>query len=168
MKFACMFPWNPSGSISRRGTSPAEREHRQGPYNCIISGLCPARAPATTATRASASQMSLTILQDDADFDWRWYAARGHLLSLPRDARLMWLGAGAVGASDASRPSSFQTPAHSFLFFYFFCGPHGMYEIAGSSKGRDRAGLLGTLPVSRQTTNCRMWITLGQSFPLRF
>jgi hypothetical protein len=50
-----------------------------------------------------------SILQDDADFDWRWYAARSHLLSLPRDARLMWLGAGAVGASDVSRSDSFQT-----------------------------------------------------------
>jgi hypothetical protein len=34
---------------------------------------------------------------------------KSHLLSLPRDARLMWLGAGAVGASDASRSDSFQT-----------------------------------------------------------
>ena len=41
--------------------------------------------------------------------DGNEYPTRSHLLSLPRDARLMWLGAGAVGASDASRSDSFQT-----------------------------------------------------------
>src|SRR5262250_653190 len=93
------------------------------------------------------SRTSLKILQDAADFDCRWYAARCHLLSLPRDARLMWLGAGAVGASDVSRP-------HEKLALPAPDGPHNQIESRVSHRSGFATMMIAT---SREVAQPPIW-----------
>jgi hypothetical protein len=132
-------------NVSRHGARVVTKRH-WSPNDSVLVKLpqesLPARARITYCQPSKGDEFAMGLQFSLVIYDW----APRRLLCL--SLRLVDVVKGAVGASYVSRFDSFQIPARSFLFLFFFAD-HGMNEIAGSSKRRDRRRLLGTLPVMR-------------------